>query len=90
LSLGLLGSIGSILTEQVLVYWVRQDKKLASASSLAILGMVAIVGRVAYFRVTKLIGAMSGCLASTEDCPKPNIIGVFQLDMQATIDDRSI
>ena len=40
LSLGLLGSGGSILTVPVLVYLVGQDEKLAIAGSLAV-GMLA-------------------------------------------------
>lgn len=44
LSLGLLGSGGSILTVPVLVYLVGQPEKLAIAGSLAIVGGIALVG----------------------------------------------
>jgi uncharacterized protein len=44
LSLGLLGSGGSILTVPVLVYLVGQDEKVAIAGSLAIVGAVSLVG----------------------------------------------
>ena len=44
LSLGLLGSGGSILTVPVLVYLVGQPEKLAIAGSLAIVGGVALAG----------------------------------------------
>jgi len=50
ISLGLLGSGGSILTVPVLVYLVGQDEKLAIASSLAIVGVIALVGSLAYIR----------------------------------------
>lgn len=50
LSLGLLGSGGSILTVPVLVYLLGQPEKLAIASSLAIVGAIAAVGSVPYIR----------------------------------------
>lgn len=43
-SLGLLGSGGSILTVPVLVYLVGQEEKLAIAGSLAIVGTIALAG----------------------------------------------
>ena len=46
LSLGLLGSGGSILTVPVLVYLFGQDEKAAIAGSLAVVGTVAIAGAV--------------------------------------------
>jgi len=48
LSLGLMGSGGSILTVPVLVYLVGQDEKLAIASSLAIVAVIAAAGSLAY------------------------------------------
>lgn len=48
LSLGLMGSGGSILTVPVLVYLVGQDEKLAIASSLAIVAIIAAAGSLAY------------------------------------------
>jgi uncharacterized membrane protein YfcA len=50
LSLGLLGSGGSILTVPVLVYLLDQPEKLAIASSLAIVGSIAAVGSLPYVR----------------------------------------
>ncbi len=44
LSLGLLGSGGSILTVPVLVYLLGQEEKVAIASSLAIVGLIALIG----------------------------------------------
>jgi len=49
LSLGLLGSGGSILTVPVLVYLFGQDEKLAIASSLAIVGTIAFAGGLDYW-----------------------------------------
>lgn len=49
-SLGLLGSGGSILTVPVLVYLLGQDEKVAIAGSLAIVGSVALVGSLSYLR----------------------------------------
>ena len=48
LSLGLLGSGGAILTVPALIYIVGQDEKLAIASSLAIVGLIAFTGAVKY------------------------------------------
>ncbi len=50
LSLGLLGSGGSILTVPVLVYLLDQPEKLAIASSLAIVGSIAAAGSLPYMR----------------------------------------
>lgn len=48
LSLGVLGSGGSILTVPVLVYILHQPPKLAIAGSLAIVGAIALVGALRY------------------------------------------
>ncbi|EYB68164.1 membrane protein [Deinococcus phoenicis] len=48
LSLGLLGSGGSILTVPVLVYLVGEPEKLAIVESLAIVGSISLVGAVPY------------------------------------------
>lgn len=48
LSLGLLGSGGSILTVPVLVYLLHQPAKIAIAGSLAIVGAIALVGAARY------------------------------------------
>ncbi|MBL6689846.1 MAG: sulfite exporter TauE/SafE family protein [Pseudomonadales bacterium] len=54
LSLGLLGSGGSILTVPILVYLVGQDEKVAIASSLAIVALISMVG-AAQFIQQKLV-----------------------------------
>ncbi|XOV76603.1 MAG: TSUP family transporter [Phycisphaerales bacterium] len=48
LSLGLLGSGGSILTVPVLAYVLGRPEKLAIAESLAIVGAIAAVGALQY------------------------------------------
>lgn len=50
LSLGLLGSGGSILTVPVLVYLLHQPTKPAIAGSLAIVGSIALIGAARYAR----------------------------------------
>jgi uncharacterized membrane protein YfcA len=50
LSLGLLGSGGSILTVPILVYLTGQSPKLAIAASLAIVGTIALTGAANYAR----------------------------------------
>jgi hypothetical protein len=50
LSLGLLGSGGSILTVPVLVYLLGQPEKLAIAGSLAIVGTIAAFGSIPHIR----------------------------------------
>lgn len=50
LSLGLLGSGGSILTVLVLVYLAGVEEKLAVAQSLAIVGGISLFGVVPYIR----------------------------------------
>jgi uncharacterized membrane protein YfcA len=49
-SLGLLGSGGSILTVPVLVYLIGQDEKVAIAGSLAIVGSIALAASLPYLR----------------------------------------
>lgn len=48
LSLGLLGSGGSILTVPVLVYLLHQPTKVAIAGSLLIVGTIALIGAARY------------------------------------------
>lgn len=48
LTLGLMGSGGSILTSPVLVYLLEHDKNLAIGESLAIVGLIALCGAVPY------------------------------------------
>lgn len=50
LSLGLMGSGGSILTVPVLVYLFGQDEKVAIAGSLAIVGTIALVAGLSYLK----------------------------------------
>ena len=50
LTLGLLGSGGSILTVPVLVYLLDQPEKVAIAGSLAIVGAIALIAAVPYAR----------------------------------------
>lgn len=49
-TLGLLGSGGSILTVPVLIYVLGQDEKVAIASSLAIVGFIALFGSIPAIR----------------------------------------
>ncbi|MDR8391671.1 sulfite exporter TauE/SafE family protein [Aliifodinibius sp. S!AR15-10] len=48
ISLGLLGSGGSILTVPVLVYLVDEPEKLAIAESLGIVGTISLAGAIPY------------------------------------------
>ena len=48
LSLGLLGSGGSILTVPILAYVIGQPEKLAIAGSLAIVGGISLLGAIPY------------------------------------------
>lgn len=50
ISLGLLGSGGSILTVPVLVYLLGQDPKVAMAGSLLIVGFISVFALVGYAR----------------------------------------
>ncbi len=50
LSLGLMGSGGSILTVPVLVYLVDQPEKIAIAGSLIIVGSIALLGSLPYIK----------------------------------------
>jgi uncharacterized membrane protein YfcA len=78
LTLGLLGSGGSILTVPVLVYLVGEPEKAAIADSLAIVGLIAAGGVVPYLRrglvswptvllfsLPGMAGAYLGALAAT-------------------------
>ncbi len=55
-SLGLLGSGGSILTVPVLVYLFGQDEKLAIAGSLGVVGTVALVASLQNLRAGQIDG----------------------------------
>ncbi|MDX1455800.1 MAG: sulfite exporter TauE/SafE family protein [Gammaproteobacteria bacterium] len=56
LSLGLLGSGGSILTVPVLVYLLEQPEKVAIAGSLVIVGGIALVSSLSYLRAGQVDG----------------------------------
>ena len=92
LSLGLLGSGGSILTVPVLVYLVGQDEKLAIASSLAIVGIISIVASIPYIRrgeidwrnvwlfgIPGMMGTYLGAWSATY------VSGLFQLTVFALV-----
>lgn len=51
LSLGLLGSGGSIITVPVLVYLLGQDEKIAIAGSLFVVVTIALAGSLQYVRI---------------------------------------
>jgi uncharacterized protein len=54
LTLGLLGSGGSILTVPVLLYILQRPEKLAIAESLAIVGAIALLGAIPYMKRTQV------------------------------------
>jgi uncharacterized membrane protein YfcA len=77
LTLGMLGSGGSIVAVPVLRYLVGEPEKLAIASSLAIVGAIALVGSgryiwkhevdwrsVVWFGLPGMLGAMLGAIAA--------------------------
>ena len=91
-TLGLLGSGGSILTVPVLVYLVGQPEKLAIAGSLVIVGGIALAGAiprmlqrqvdwrsVLWFGVPGMFGTLAGSAASR------HIPGVVQLFLFALV-----
>jgi len=92
LSLGLLGSGGSILTVPVLIFLVGESEKVAIAESLAIVGVIAMVGAlpfavrrriawrsVVFFGVPGMGGAYLGAALSRY------VSGAFQLGLFAVI-----
>jgi len=92
LSLGVLGSGGSILTVPVLIYFVGQEEKVAIAGSLAIVGTIALVGtipniykklidwqNVIWFGIPGIIGTYLGAF-TTQYIP-----GIAQLTLFAII-----
>jgi uncharacterized membrane protein YfcA len=75
LSLGLLGSGGSILTVPLLVYLLGHDEKAAMAESLIIVGAIALIGLLPLvrridvpvaivFAIPAMVGAWAGARAS--------------------------
>lgn len=92
LSLGLLGSGGSILTVPVLVYLVGQEEKIAIAGSLFVVGSIAFLGSlqclkaklidwkvVWLFGIPGMIGTYAGAWISVW------ISGVMQLALFACV-----
>ncbi|HZW11028.1 MAG TPA: sulfite exporter TauE/SafE family protein, partial [Phycisphaerales bacterium] len=91
-SLGLLGSGGSILTVPVLVYLLHRPEKAAIAESLAIVGGIALIGVAQYawrrqtrwayvlaFGVPGMGGAFLGALAARQ------VSGALQLAVFALV-----
>jgi len=91
-SLGLLGSGGSILTVPVLVYLVGQDEKVAIAGSLFVVGTIALAGsmqflraglidwrNVAIFGVPGMIGTYLGAMLAAY------VAGIVQLSLFALV-----
>jgi len=91
-SLGLLGSGGSILTVPVLVYLVGQDEKVAIAGSLFVVGTIALAGsmqyvrarlidwrNVAIFGIPGMVGTYLGALLAAY------ISGIVQLSLFAVV-----
>jgi uncharacterized membrane protein YfcA len=95
LTLGLLGSGGSILTVPILVYLLGQEEKTAIGGSLAVVGAIALVGGIAAaarraveWRAVVLFGlpGMAGTLAgaaAARAVPGPLQLAVFALFMLA-------
>lgn len=71
ISLGLIGSGGSILTVPVLVYLFRVDAVLATAYSLFIVGISSLAGSVTYF-TKRLVNIKTAVVFGI-----PSIIAVF-------------
>ena len=93
LSLGLLGSGGSILTVPVLVYLAGEPDKVAIAESLAIVGAIALVGAAPYalqrqvdwrsavlFGVPEIAGTYGGA-ALSRFLPGPAQLALFAVVM---------
>jgi uncharacterized membrane protein YfcA len=87
LTLGLLGSGGSILTVPVLVYLVGVPEKAAIAESLAIVGLIAAGGVIPFavrrlvswstvllFSLPGMVGAYMGALAATRISARVQLI----------------
>jgi len=92
LSLGLMGSGGSILTVPVLIYLAGEQEKVAIAESLGIVGAISLVGAIPYafkqqvhwrsvilFGLPGMIGAYGGAIISGF------VSGTFQLILFAIV-----
>jgi len=71
ITLGLIGSGGSILTVPVLVYLFRVDAILATSYSLFIVGFTSAIGSIAYFR-KGLVNIKTAIIFGT-----PSVISIF-------------
>lgn len=92
LSLGLLGSGGSILTVPILIYLVGQPAKVAIASSLAIVGGIALTGGLSYarqglvdWRSVLLFGVPGVCATYAGALASSHVNGAVQLVVFAII-----
>ena len=54
LTLGLLGSGGSVLTVPVLVYLVGHNAKISIAESMAIVGLIGVASAIPYARMKQI------------------------------------
>lgn len=94
-SLGLMGSGGSILTVPVLVYLVGQDEKTAIAGSLLVVGSISAIGGLQYvyrrmvhwpsvvlFGVPGMVGTYGGAAISRHVSGEVQLL-VFELVMLA-------
>lgn len=86
ISLGLLGSGGSILTLPVLLFLLHRPDKLAIAESLAIVGIIACVGAIPYLRNGQVdvknlffFGVASMCGSFFGACCSQYVSGQFQV-----------
>jgi len=92
LSLGLLGSGGSILTVPVLVYLLGQDEKVAIAGSLFIVGTIALAGGLQFLRAgfvqwrSVLVFGLPGMLGTYVGAVlAAHVSGVMQLALFALV-----
>jgi uncharacterized protein len=92
LSLGLLGSGGSIITVPVLVYLFGQDPKQAVAGSLFVVGVVALTGALGYLkrrsvdlRAVMLFGSPGMLGTSAGTWVSTYLPGQFQLGLFAIV-----
>jgi len=91
-SLGLLGSGGSIITVPVLVYLLGQDEKLAIAGSLFVVGNIALAGSLQYVRAglidwrnVVIFGAPGMAGTYLGAMIAAHVSGVFQLALFAIV-----
>jgi uncharacterized membrane protein YfcA len=92
ISLGVLGSGGSILTVPVLVFVLHRPEKLAIAESLFIVGMIALIGAIPYAKrgqihwISVLFFGLSGMAGSyVGACCSYYLSGAVQLTLFAFV-----